>query len=155
MPLERILNSPRSSPNFAGSNYRHPSKTITQPLRLILRLWHRKDLAMIVRTMMWLSQIFGLFLLGLENSFVFMTNCVQRHTTWMRLVGNFWEVSYALSNPRLVFIFHCLEKDEKRCHYLPPVGEDEKMLNFRDQILVCMLELGISYLSEIFMTGFS
>lgn len=28
------------------------------------------------------------------------------------------------------------EKDGKRCQYLPPIGEEEKMLDFRDQILV-------------------
>ncbi|CAA7261430.1 unnamed protein product [Cyclocybe aegerita] len=27
------------------------------------------------------------------------------------------------------------EKEEKRCKYLPPVGEEEKMLDFRDQVL--------------------
>ena len=28
-----------------------------------------------------------------------------------------------------------VEKDEKRCPHLPPAGEDEQMLDFRDQIL--------------------
>jgi len=29
-----------------------------------------------------------------------------------------------------------LEKEGKRCKFLPPIGEEEKMLDFRDQILV-------------------
>lgn len=29
-----------------------------------------------------------------------------------------------------------IEKEGRRCQYLPPVGEEEKMLDFRDQVLV-------------------
>lgn len=29
-----------------------------------------------------------------------------------------------------------LEQEGKRCKFLPPIGEEEKMLDFRDQILV-------------------
>ena len=32
-----------------------------------------------------------------------------------------------------------VEKDGKRCRYLPPIGEEEKMLDFRDQVLVLAL----------------
>ena len=29
-----------------------------------------------------------------------------------------------------------VEKEGRRCQYLPPIGEEEKMLDFRDQVLV-------------------
>lgn len=35
----------------------------------------------------------------------------------------------------------CTESDEKRCPYLPSTGDEERMLDFRDQILVCMSSL--------------
>ncbi len=39
-----------------------------------------------------------------------------------------------VSFPRLLNVSS--ESDEKRCPYLPPTGDEERMLDFRDQILV-------------------
>lgn len=39
-----------------------------------------------------------------------------------------------VSFPRLLSVSS--EPDEKRCHYLPPTGNEERMVDFRDQILV-------------------
>lgn len=36
------------------------------------------------------------------------------------------------------------EKAGKRCQYLPPAGEEVAMLDFRDQILVCVDRKGFS-----------
>lgn len=39
----------------------------------------------------------------------------------------------------------CTESDEKRCPYLPPIGDEGRILDFRDQILVCMSSWGTNY----------
>lgn len=43
-------------------------------------------------------------------------------------------VLHILTTPSSLTLF--LEKEGKRCKFLPLIGEEEKMLDFRDQILV-------------------
>jgi len=56
----------------------------------------------------------------------------------MKHVASYWEVSDLIAVRVSSLILGLAEKGEKRCPHLPPIVEEFRMIDFRDQILVCL-----------------